>query len=51
MRWFAKLLGEPELPPKVGACFFFIIMTGLLFLLVDPFPQLYGFRKIPQVWG
>jgi len=26
-------------------------MTGLLFLLVDPFPQLYGFRKIPQVWG
>ena len=26
----AKLLGEPELPPKVGACFFFIIMAGRL---------------------
>ncbi len=48
---YAKLLGEPELPPKVGACFFFIIMAGLLLLLVDPFPRLCGSRKNPQVWG
>lgn len=30
-----KLLGEPKLP-QVGACFVFIMISGLLFLFVDP---------------
>ncbi len=44
-----KATGGAEAPPQVGACFVFIIRSGLLFLLIDPFPRPSGFRKTPNL--
>lgn len=43
--------GGAEAPPQVGACFVFIVMAGLLFLFVDPFPPPSGFGKRPPISG
>jgi len=43
-----KLLGEPKLPPQIGACYFFIVIEGLLFLLFGPSRLVVAYRVLPR---
>ncbi len=40
--------GGAEAPPQVGACYFFIVIEGLLFLLFGPSRLAVAYRVLPR---